>query len=523
MTGAASDPPPGASLDEVVAARRHAATMLLSQGVSPWNVDFDRDATTREAISRLAAFEGGGSTGATARARVAGRILARRSSGGLGFADLHDESGRLQLMVERDRTPAPVFAWVEGLDLGDIVGVTGPLLRTRRGEPTLLVEEGCLLAKALRPPAEKYHGLQDIEARYRRRHLDLLTTPARRRPFVQRTEVIRALRAELDRQGFLEVETPVLQAIPGGGHARPFATRHNALDQDLYLRIAMELPLKRLIIAGFGRVYEIGRVFRNEGLSPRHLPEFTMLEAYQAYSGREAMATLTERLIGAAAVAADAVPGVPEGERTIDLTPPFRRVGMAELVRETVGIDVLAGWDDPEALAREARRLGIDIPQGATSGVILATCYEERAERTLERPTFVLDHPLETSPLARRLPTDPRFAERFELVAGGRELVNAFAELNDPLDQRRRFEEQAQRRVEGDLEAHPMDQEFLEALEQGMPPTGGLGLGVDRLVMLVVGAPAIRDVVLFPTLRQREPVRAPDGVPGLPAGRPPTL
>ncbi|HVA21546.1 MAG TPA: lysine--tRNA ligase [Candidatus Micrarchaeia archaeon] len=503
MTGPPAGPPAGAPLEEILAARRRAALDLRAAGIAPWNVDFERDATTSEALGRLAAREASGGTAPTAR--VAGRILARRSSGGLAFADLHDQAGRLQLMAQRGpEAAAGPFAFLSAIDLGDIVGTAGTLVRTRRGEPTLVVEEGVLLAKALRPPAEKYHGLQDIEARYRRRHLDLLTTPSRRRPFVQRAEVVAALRAELVRRGFLEVETPVLQPIPGGGHARPFRTRHQALDQELYLRIALELYLKRLLVAGFERVYEIGRVFRNEGLSPRHAPEFTMLEAYQAYGGRDAMLELSEALVGAAVTAAEAVPGEGETRPTLDLRPPFRRARMADLVHEVLGLDVLGGWDEPDRLAAKAGALGVELPPAPTPGMVLVACYEERVERTLEAPTFVLDHPVETSPLARRRPDDPRFTERFELVAGGRELVNAFAELNDPIDQRERFLEQAQRRAAGDPEAHPMDEDFLEALEQGMPPAGGLGLGVDRLVMLLTGAPSIRDVILFPTLRRRD-------------------
>ncbi len=520
MTDAPPEPPSGAPLDEIVAARRRTAEALRAAGTPPWNVDFTRDGTALEALRRLTAYEQADRAGAPPMVRVAGRILGLRSSGGLAFADLHDESGRLQLMADRGGAPAP-FEWLTGLDLGDIVGAAGPLVRTRRGEPTLRVGEGVLLAKALRPPAEKFHGLRDREARYRRRHLDLLSTPGRRRPFVQRAAIIGALRAELDRRGFLEVETPILQPIPGGGRARPFATRHHAFDQDLFLRIALELHLKRLLVAGFGRVYELGRVFRNEGLSPRHAPEFTMLEAYQAHVGREGMVELTEALVGKAVAAADAVPGTAETERTVDLRPPFRRARMVDLVRDAVGIDVLAGWDAPEELAAAARSLGVGLPPDPTPALVLVACYEERVERTLEAPTFVLDHPVETSPLARRLPDDPRFTERFELVAGGRELVNAFAELNDPVDQRERFLEQARRREAGDLEAHPMDEDFLEALEHGMPPAGGMGLGVDRLVMLVTGAAAIRDVVLFPTLRQGEAGAGPD--PADRAGGIPTL
>ncbi len=503
MTGPDAGPPAEAPSEAVRAERLRAALALRAAGTEPWNVDFDRDATTKEAVQRLVDHEGRDGAAPPPRARVAGRILARRSSGGLSFADLHDEAGRLQLIAERDATPGG-YAFLQQLDLGDIVGASGPLRRTRRGEPSLGVETGVLLAKALRPPAEKYHGLQDVEARYRRRHLDLLTTPARRRPFIQRSQIIAALRHELDRRRFLEVETPILQPIPGGGRARPFATHHHALDQELFLRIALELYLKRLLVAGFARVYEIGRVFRNEGLSPRHAPEFTMLEAYQAYAGREAMLELTEALVGAAARAAAEVPGEGETEPTVDLTPPFRRARMADLVLETVGLDVLDRWDDPAGLAAEAGRLGVELPPDPTSGLVLVACYEERVERTLIAPTFVLDHPVETSPLARRRRDDPRFTERFELVAGGRELVNAFAELNDPLDQRARFLEQARLGAAGDLEAHPMDEDFLEALEQGMPPAGGLGLGVDRLAMLATGAGSIRDVILFPSLRRRE-------------------
>jgi lysyl-tRNA synthetase class 2 len=387
-------------------------------------------------------------------------------------------------------------------------------MRTRRGEPTVLATSLRPLVKALRPPPEKYHGLQDQETRYRRRYYDLMSSVAQRRHFAARSEVIRSVRRTLEGRGFLEVETPILQPVPGGGHAVPFRTHWNALHTEVFLRIAIELHLKRLLVGGYNRVYEIGRVFRNEGLSPRHNPEFTMLEAYQAYADYTDMRHLTEAIVVDAATQLGAQAGGGEeggaastdplrrsyGGRAVNLTPPFPAKRMVDLIAEHCGFDAVRAWDDG-TLVEQAHGLGVDLQPGMPLGTVLNEVYEQKVERLLFDPTFVLDYPADVSPLARRRSDDPRFVERFELVIAGRELANAFSELNDPVDQRARFEEQARRRDAGDAEAHPLDEDFLEAIEAGMPPAGGLGVGIDRLVMLLTDSSTIRDVLLFPTMR----------------------
>ena len=429
---------------------------------------------------------------ATGPVRVAGRVVSLRPQGRAGFAHVQDGSGRIQLYARLDDlAPASADVW-ESLDLGDIIGVDGHLMRTRTGELTVRASSLTMLTKALRPLPDKHGGLQDREERYRSRHLDLLFTPESRAIFEARTRIVRAIRQVLDGDGFLEVETPVLVPLAGGASARPFLTYHNALEQELSLRIATELHLKRLVVGGMERVYEIGRIFRNEGLSTRHNPEFTTLEAYQAFADYRDMMDLTERLIRAAAQAASG--SLQAGE--LDFGRPFRRITMMEAVREATGIDFSTlVTDDDAAAAVDAAGYR---PEATTWGGLLAELFETCAEERLQQPTFVLGHPVETSPLARRDPHDPRLTERFELYVQGRELANAFSELNDPLDQRARFEAQ----VAGREDTHPLDEEFLAALEVGLPPTGGLGLGIDRLVMALTGASAIRDVILFPTLRQ---------------------
>ncbi len=492
MTG--EPPAAGGSLAQILEERRRKAVLLSASGVRPWGVDFTPDHSCREAAG-LAPPDVGAKG---AEVAVAGRILGLRPSGGITFADIFDATGRLQLLASADGPNPALVQRLGEMDLGDIVGARGVLTRTRRGEPSLELSELSLLAKALRPPAGKHTGVVDTELRYRRRYLDLLTTPEHQVVFRQRSAVVSSLRRTLDGRGFLEVETPILQPIPGGGEARPFKTHHNSLGTDLYLRIALELYLKRLLVAGFERVYEVGRVFRNEGLSPRHNPEFTLLEAYQAYGNLASMMDLCEAMVaGAAAAAAEAGP-VADSVR--DLAPPFPRQSMTELVGARLGVDPLSLWARPGELAASAREAGATGSLPDTPGELLFAIYEELVEPTIWAPTFVTDYPVEVSPLARRS-LDPRFCERFELVAQGRELANAFSELNDPVEQRRRLEDQARRRELGNPEVPPFDEDFVAALEHGMPPAGGIGLGVDRLVMLLVGAPSIRDAVLFPTLR----------------------
>ncbi|HKW06018.1 MAG TPA: lysine--tRNA ligase [Candidatus Dormibacteraeota bacterium] len=442
---------------------------LRAAGVDPYARGF------RPTHSTLAAKELLGDAERSDPVMVAGRLMVKRQQGGLVFSDLQDGRGRIQLMANRGQLGEEEFARFADLDLGDIVGVAGPVFRTRRGEITVEVHSFQLLTKALRPLPEKWHGLKDVEIRYRQRYVDLIANPDVREVFRARTKIITAIRGLLDERGFIDVETPVLQEVPGGGHARPFMTHHNALDRDLYLRIALELHLKRLLVGGFERVYEVGRVFRNEGLSPRHNPEFTLMECYQAYADYEDMMQLVEDLVVVSAMAAERPLQTSYEGESVNLTPPFRRERMADLVLEHTG--------------RHA------------AGEELNDLFEEHVQPRLREPTFVLDYPIEVSPLARPREDDPRFVERFELVILGREYANAFTELTDPIDQRRRFESQAAMRESGNVEAHPMDEDFLRAVEYGLPPCGGLGMGVDRLVMLIMDQPSIRDVILFPVMK----------------------
>jgi lysyl-tRNA synthetase, class II len=442
---------------------------LRAAGVDPYSRGFK---PTHSSVAAKALL---GDAERTAPVSVAGRLMVKRQQGGIVFADLLDGQGRIQLMASRDIVGEDEFARFADLDLGDIIGATGPIFRTKRGEITVEVHSFQLLTKSLRPMPEKWHGLKDVEIRYRQRYVDLFANPEVRDVFRARTRIITALRGLLDERGFIDVETPVLQEIPGGGHARPFQTHHNALDRDLFLRIALELHLKRLLVGGFERVYEIGRVFRNEGLSPRHNPEFTLLESYQAYADYQDVMQLVEDLVVCAAMAAGRpLETVYQGE-SVNLAPPYRRERMADLVLEHTG--------------REA------------AGEELNELFEEHVEPRLRQPTFVIDYPVEISPLARPRDDDARFVERFELIILGREYANAFTELTDPVDQRARFEAQAALRAAGNVEAHPMDDDFVRAIEYGMPPAGGLGMGIDRLVMLLTDQPSIRDVILFPVMK----------------------
>ncbi|HVC75066.1 MAG TPA: lysine--tRNA ligase [Candidatus Micrarchaeaceae archaeon] len=457
-------------LPEEMVDRREKLERLRAAGVDPYSRGFKPTHTTREARELL-----GEGDRNTEEVSVAGRLMVKRLHGGSAFADLQDGIGRLQLFASRDILGPEAFELFSDLDPGDVIGAKGPMFRTRRGESTVEVHAVQLLTKALRPLPEKWHGLKDIEIRYRQRYVDLIANPEVREVFRARTKIITGLRSLLDQRGFMEVETPVLQEVPGGGHARPFLTHHNSLDRDLYLRIALELHLKRLLVGGFDRVYEVGRVFRNEGLSPRHNPEFTMLECYEAYADYDDVMQLVEDLITASAKSAGRPLATTYQGETIDLTPPYRRARMADLVLEFTG---------RQAVGNELNDL-----------------FEEHVEQKLRQPTFVIDYPIEISPLARPRTDDPRFVERFELIILGREYANAFTELTDPVDQRARFEGQAARRAAGDVEAHPMDEDFLRAVEYGLPPCGGLGVGIDRLVMLLTDQPSIRDVILFPVMK----------------------
>jgi lysyl-tRNA synthetase, class II len=490
------------SASSVVAAERARRLTKLDRlrerGVPPYPVRFDRDRTVADA---RAEFDGlGVGDEANVTVHIAGRLMLLRRHGGLVFGDLHDQTGELQLFAARDDLGPEAFADVDALDRGDWVGVTGTMMRTRRGELSVRANAVQLLSKALRALPDKHRGLTDVDRRLRERYLDLIANPDARRVFDVRSAVIAAVRRVLIGRGFTEVETPVLDVAAGGAAARPFITHHNALDIDMYMRIALELPLKRLVVGGFERVFEIGRVFRNEGLDTRHNPEFTLLEAYQALADYHDMMELVELIASEAAIAAIGTTVVHvEGQR-VDLAPPWRRVKMGDLIAEQTGERM-----HPTMAVGDARaicdRLAVPYESGWGAGRLMSEVYDETCEATLLQPTFVYDYPREVSPLARTHRDDPDLVERFEAVIAGRELANAYSELNDPVDQRGRFEAEALAKAAGDEEAEDIDEDYIRALEYGLPPTGGLGIGLDRLVMLVAGAPAIRDVILFPTMR----------------------
>lgn len=487
---------------ELLRVRREKLEILRQKGIDPFGGKFVR---THHAQGILEAY--GGLTKEELEARepevvIAGRLMAKRGHGKAGFGHVQDRTGRIQIYVKLDDVGDETFSLFEMCDIGDIVGVKGTVFKTNRGETTVRAREFVLLTKSLRPLPEKFHGLKDIEVRYRKRYLDLIMNPEVQRTFEIRTKVIQAIRRFLDDRGFYEVETPTMHTVAGGAAARPFITHHNALDMDLYLRIALELHLKRLIVGGMEKVYEIGRVYRNEGISTKHNPEFTMLELYEAYADYHDMMALTEQMI---AYVADTVLGttvIPYQGHTVDLTPPWRRASMVDLIKEHVGVDFSRPMTDADA-HELARAYGVEVQPNMTFGHIVNEFFEQKVEDKLIQPTFVYGHPVEISPLAKKNAADPRFTDRFELFIVGREHANAFSELNDPIDQRERFEAQLREREAGNEEAHMMDEDFLEALEYGMPPTGGLGIGIDRLVMLLTDSPSIRDVLLFPLMRER--------------------
>jgi lysyl-tRNA synthetase class 2 len=434
------------------------------------------------------------------RAAVAGRLMAMRRMGKLIFAVLQDRTGRIQLFVDRRSLGEEGFAGFDDLDLGDWVGASGVVVTTKKGELSVRIDQFQLLSRALRPLPDKWHGLQDVETRSRRRYVDLMVNEESRRIAVMRAKIVSELRRQFEARGYVEVETPVLLSQATGALARPFGTHHHALDQDMYLRIATELFLKRLVVGGLERVFEIGRIFRNEGIDATHNPEFTMLESYEAFADYTDMMDMVEEMIRACAVVATGSSEISYQGRTIDLGKPFRRARMVDLVADATGEEISFDGPLPEMRALAARH-GVE-PDGTWGhGKIIDALFEELVADDIWEPTYVLDHPKEVSPLARENRSDPNLTERFELFIAGAEYANAFSELNDPLDQRRRFEQQALARAEGDDEAHPIDEDYILALEYGLPPTGGLGIGVDRLVMLLTDQHHIREVILFPTLR----------------------
>ncbi len=481
--------------NELIAARLEKLKELQQQGIDPYGERFQRTHVTKDIKNNFSELEG-------TSAAIAGRILAIRGHGKVSFFDLQDREGRLQLYIRRDKVGEEQYQLFDKLDIGDIIGARGKIFRTRRGEISLEVEQLTLLAKGLRPLPEKWHGLKDTDLRYRQRYLDLIVNPGVRQVFITRARVIKAIRTFLDNRGFLEVETPTMHTIAGGAAARPFITHHNALNMELYLRIALELHLKRLLVGGLEKVYEMGRIFRNEGISTKHNPEFTMLELYQAYADYEVMMELLEDMLAYVANEALGTTVVTYQGTELDFTPPWPRLTMVEAIEKYTGVNFASL---PAAEARqEAIKLGLEIEPGLEWGKIVNEVFEATVEPELIQPTFIIDYPVTISPLAKRKKDNPELTYRFEAFVAGRELANAFSELNDPLDQRRRFELQAAERAAGDEEAHMMDEDFLRALEYGMPPAGGMGIGIDRLVMVLTDSPSIRDVILFPTMRPRE-------------------
>ncbi len=490
----ATDAP--ADLNDQIAARMDKRRRLLANGPPPYGGRFERTHTAGEILDRFPELEG-------SSVRIAGRLRSIRRQGKVTFADLQDGGRRIQLFCRVNTMGEAAYGLLDDLDIGDIVGVAGQVMRTRTGQESVEVTGIELLTKSLRPLPEKWHGLKDVELRYRQRYVDLIVNPGVRDVFVARSKAVAAIRRFLTERGFLEVETPMLNPIPGGANARPFITHHNALDMDLYMRIAPELYLKRLLVGGFDKVFEIGKNFRNEGISTKHNPEYTAVEVYEAYADARDMMRLTEELF--AYVAAEVTGGTVitfQGTR-IDLTPPWPRLSMTEAVARYTGVDFDAIATDEQARAA-ARSKGVEVDKQATRGKVLAEMFEELVEPHLIQPVFIVDYPVEVSPLAKRKDDDPGLTDRFEPYINGWEVANGFSELNDPVDQRERFLRQLEQRAAGDEEAHMMDEDFLRALEVGMPPAGGLGIGVDRLVMLLTDSPSIRDVILFPHMRPRD-------------------
>jgi lysyl-tRNA synthetase class 2 len=487
--------------NEQILVRKQKLAALKNQGTNAYPNDFFPTHTAAALLSQFTNSTAEELAHQQERFAVAGRVMSLRHFGKAAFFHVQDRSGQIQVYVRQGDSPQEAVTLLkETLDVGDYIGVIGPIFRTRTGELTLKATTLQLLSKALRPLPEKWHGLQDVEVRYRQRYLDLIVNPQVREAFRKRAKLIQLIRQFFIERDYLEVETPVMQSIAGGALARPFVTHHNTLDVDLYLRIAPELFLKRLIVGGAERVFELGRMFRNEGMSTKHNPEYTMLEFYQAYATYEHLMTLTEELFVFLAQEVNGGPRVRYGEYEIDLTPPWRRLGMKEAIREYMDFSA-DDIENEDVVRAKARELGVLPHATAPLGKVLEELFGAVVEPHLIQPTFVVSYPVEVSPLARRNEQDPRFVDRFELYIAGRELANAFSELNDPEDQLQRFLDQLREREAGDQEAHALDEDYVRALEYGMPPTAGEGIGVDRLVMLFTNAPSIRDVILFPQMR----------------------
>ncbi len=475
---------------------------LRQRGIDPYPTRFDRTHTSTAAIAAFEASEAASQDAPTVT--VGGRLTALRRMGKAAFLDLQDGDGRIQVFARADNlNPADFETLKDDIDLGDVLGFSGPLIRTRTGEISVQAESLTMLSKSLQTPPEKWHGLTDTEQRYRQRYRDLIANEETRELFRLRSNVVSAIRRFLDARGFIDVETPILTNQPGGAAARPFVTHHNVLERDLYLRVATELHLKRLIVGGFDKVYEIGRIFRNEGLSWKHSPEYTMLESYEAYAGYEDVMRMLEDMVSTVAQECLGTTRIMFGEEEVELAPPWRRLHLREALVEYAGLDP-EQYRDIESLKTRMTELGVEPEPGAGWGKLIDQVQSALVEPLLVQPTFLLDYPVELSPLAKQKPGDEHYVERFEAFVTGFEIANAYSELNDPLEQRQRFLDQTRLRAAGDEETEMVDEDYLTALEHGMPPTGGLGVGIDRLVMLLTGRHNIREVILFPTLREKQ-------------------
>ena len=484
------------NLSQLTKVRRDKLRELQESGNDPFQITkYEVNNDSANIKANFDALEG-------SEVSIAGRLMSKRGMGKVSFCDLQDKSGRIQLYARKDEMDETEYNRFKKFDIGDIVGVKGVVFRTQRGEMSVRVETVTLLSKSLLPLPEKFHGLTNTELRYRQRYVDLIVNPEVKRTFVLRSQFVKHVRDFLDGRGYMEVETPVLNTISGGATARPFITHHNTLDIDMYLRIATELPLKRLIVGGMDRVYEIGRIFRNEGMDPKHNPEFTTVELYEAYADFNDMMDLFEDLLTSAAQKLLGTYQLEWQGEQIDLTPGWPRLPMHEAVKQYTGLDFMAITSDEEAVAA-AKSIGVELPETAdpTWGNALYEVFDQRVEEELVQPTFITMHPVDVSPLAKRSPKDPRLTERFELFICRSEMGNAFSELNDPIDQRQRFQKQVELRDKGDDEAGMMDEDFITALEYGLPPTGGLGIGIDRCVMMLTNSDSIREVILFPTMK----------------------
>ncbi|PAB57606.1 lysine--tRNA ligase [Anaeromicrobium sediminis] len=481
-------------LSEVLQVRRDKLNTLRKMGRDPYKVEkYDQTHFSGDIKGNFEEMEG-------KEVSVAGRIMAKRGMGKASFLDMQDKQGRIQSYVRKDAIGEEEYDITLTYDIGDIIGVKGTVFKTKNGEVSVRASEVSLLSKSLKPLPEKWHGLKDKELRYRQRYVDLIVNPEVKDTFIKRTRAIKALRKYLDDKDFLEVETPILDTVASGANASPFITHHNALDIDMYMRIATELHLKRLVVGGIDRVYEIGRLFRNEGMSPKHNPEFTTIEWYMAYADYEVMMQMCEEVVSAMAMAAAGTTKLTYQGKEIDLAPPWKRIRMVDLVTEMTGINLEEVATDEEAI-KIAKEKGLEVRKDFKKGDIINLFFEEFCEHTLIQPTFVTHHPVEVSPFAKKDPENPAYTHRFEAFANTWEIANAFSELNDPIDQRERFEEQVRRKDLGEDEIAMMDEDFLNALEIGLPPTGGIGIGIDRLVMLLTDSPSIRDVLFFPTMK----------------------